>query len=120
MAKGLAQLEKHLAAVAAAASADDDNNNKSSSYLVGNQVTLADIVVASTLLYPLKLVADPAYMKPFPTVAKWFITCVQQPEFQQVIGHVTLCQKELKAPKTAWEQCKNFPWKNKKRETIHY
>lgn len=67
-------------------------------YLVGNQITLADIVVVSTLLYPFKLVTDPAYLKPFPNVVRWFQTCVSQPEFQQVVGDVVLCKKELLAP----------------------
>lgn len=67
-------------------------------HLVGNQVTLADIVVVSTLLYPFKLVADKAYLKPYEHVLRWFQTCVQQPEFQQVIGTVTMCKKELMAP----------------------
>ena len=85
LAKGLEKLETHLSG---------------KSFLVGQQITLADICIVSTLLYPLKLVADPAYMKAFPAVAKWFTACVQLAEFQQVIGHVTLCQKELK-PKSA-------------------
>lgn len=67
-------------------------------YLVGDQITLADISVASTLLYPLKLVADKGYVKPYGNVIRWFQTCVNQPEFQQVVGQVTLCKKELLAP----------------------
>jgi elongation factor 1-gamma len=67
-------------------------------YLVNHQITLADIVVASTLLYPFKLVADKNYVKPFTNVTRWFQTCVNQPEFQQVVGQVTLCKKELLAP----------------------
>ena len=64
---------------------------------MGTQVTLADIIVVSTLLYPFKLVADKAYLKDFPQVVAWFTACVQQPEFQQVIGQVTMCKKELTA-----------------------
>lgn len=67
-------------------------------YLVNHQITLADIVVASTLLYPFKLVADKNYLKPFGNVTRWFNTCVNQAEFAQVIGQVTLCKKELMAP----------------------
>ena len=66
-------------------------------YLVNDQITLADIVVASTLLYPFKLVADPNYLKPLAHVVRWFQTCVAQDEFQQVVGQVTLCEKELMA-----------------------
>ena len=85
LAKGLSHLETYLAA-------------GEKEYLVGSQVTLADIVVASTVLYPFKLVADRAYLKPFPAVVQWFQRCVGQAEFQQVIGQVTLCKKELTAP----------------------
>ena len=67
-------------------------------FLVSNQhVTMADIVVVSTLLYPFKLVCDPNYLQPYPRVVEWFQKCVTQPEFQQILGTVTLCQEELKA-----------------------
>jgi elongation factor 1-gamma len=66
-------------------------------YIVNNQITLADICVASTLLYPFKLVADKNYLKPFGNVVRWFMTCVNQPEFIQVVGQVVLCKKELTA-----------------------
>jgi elongation factor 1-gamma len=83
LAKALQVLNEHL-------------NGKA--YLVGNQITLADIVVASTLLYPFKLVADPSYLKHFGNVLKWFTNCVSQEEFQQIVGQVTMCQKEIMAP----------------------
>ena len=67
-------------------------------YLVGHQVTLADIAIASTLLYPFKLVADKTFLKPYGNVTRWFNTCVNQPEFAQVVGKVVLCKKELMAP----------------------
>jgi len=60
-------------------------------------MTLADIVVVSTLLYPFKLVCDAAYLKPYPNVVRWFQHCVQQPEYKQVVGNVSMCQKEMKA-----------------------
>ena len=53
-------------------------------YLVGDKVTLADIVVASALLYPMKLVCDKAYLKPFGNVVRWFTTCVNQPQFKRL------------------------------------
>eukprot|EP00549_Striatella_unipunctata_P011610 CAMPEP_0118695642 /NCGR_PEP_ID=MMETSP0800-20121206/13320_1 /TAXON_ID=210618 ORGANISM="Striatella unipunctata, Strain CCMP2910" /NCGR_SAMPLE_ID=MMETSP0800 /ASSEMBLY_ACC=CAM_ASM_000638 /LENGTH=414 /DNA_ID=CAMNT_0006594497 /DNA_START=56 /DNA_END=1300 /DNA_ORIENTATION=+ len=67
-------------------------------YLVGDAITLADIVVASALLYPMKLVCDKAYLKPFGNVVRWFQTCVNQPAFKAVVGEVTMCKKELLAP----------------------
>ena len=84
LATGLSTLEKHLAST--------------KTFLVGDQVTLADIVVTSTLLYPFKLVCDKQYLKEFPNVVRWFQTCTSQPEFGQVVGKVTMCKKEIAAP----------------------
>lgn len=69
----------------------------SSQFLVNDQVTLADIVVASALVYPFKLVCDGKYLKEFPEVVSWFKKCVDQDEFKAVIGEVTMCKKEVKA-----------------------
>ena len=66
-------------------------------YLVKDQITLADITLASTLIYPMKLVCDPEFLKPFGNVEKWFKSCVSQSEFKDVIGEVTMCKKELMA-----------------------
>ena len=45
----------------------------------------------------MKLVCDKNYIKPFGNVMRWFNTCVNQAEFVQVVGKVTLCKKELLA-----------------------
>lgn len=66
-------------------------------YLVNEQITLADIVVSTTLLYPFKFVCDKNYLKAYPNVVRWFTTCVNQDEFSCVIGKVTMCKKELLA-----------------------
>lgn len=66
-------------------------------YLVGHKITLADITVVSALVYPFKFVADAAYRAAFPNVMRWFTTCVNQPQFEAVIGTVVLCEKELAA-----------------------
>jgi len=82
LASGLAILDAHL-------------NDKT--YLVNDQITLADIAVASALVYPMKLVCDKNYLKPFTNVVRWFMTCVNQPEFKSVIGEVKMCKKETTA-----------------------
>jgi len=64
-------------------------------YLVGQQITLAEITVVTTLVYPFKFVADAAYRAAFPNVGRWFNTCVNQAEFQAVIGSVALCTVEM-------------------------
>ena len=82
LAKGLEILNNHLA---------------TKTYLVNDQITLADITVASALVYPFKLVCDRAYLKPFGNVVRWFTDCVNQPEFKAVIGTVVMCKKEITA-----------------------
>ncbi len=64
-------------------------------YLVGHRVTLADITVASALVYPFKFVADAAYRKAFPHVIRWFTTLVNQPQFEAVIGTVVFAESEM-------------------------
>ena len=80
----LAVLEKYLA-------------DGSKRYLVGDQMTLADISIASALVYPFKLVCDPKYLKPYGNVVRWFTDCVGQEEFKAVIGDVVMCKKEIAA-----------------------
>jgi len=75
LAKALAVLEAHLITC---------------TFLVGEAVTLADIVVSCSLLNAFKLAFDAAYLVPFPAVLRWFTTCVNQPEFLAVIGTTTL------------------------------
>lgn len=79
-ARALAVLEAHLV---------------DKTYLVGNKITLADITVATTLVYPFKFVADASYRSAFPNTMRWFDTCVNQPQFEAVIGSVVLCTQEI-------------------------
>eukprot|EP00624_Nannochloropsis_granulata_P003804 evm.model.NODE_29288_length_12747_cov_24.130932.3 len=64
-------------------------------YLVGDKVTLADITVASALVYPYKIVMSPEYRSQYPHVLRWFLTIVNQPQFKNVTGEVVLAAKEL-------------------------
>lgn len=64
---------------------------------VGDKITLADITVASALVYPMKLVMSPEYRKAFPCVTRWFTTCVNQPQFMAVVGTVELAKEEMTA-----------------------
>lgn len=62
-------------------------------YLVGERVTLADIVVACTMLSLYTNVLDQGFRKPFGNVNRWFTTVVNQPEVQKVLGAVVLAEK---------------------------
>jgi len=65
-----------------------------SNYLVlAEQITLADIVIACYLVYPFTLVFDEAKLNQFPNVSKWFMLCMQQPEFVSVLGKIE-CGKQ--------------------------
>jgi len=82
VANALAVLESHLS---------------DKTYLVGHKISLADITIVCALVYPFKFVADAAFRAPFPNVMRWFNTCVNQPQFEAIIGTVVLAEKELTA-----------------------
>nr|ATP16744.1 elongation factor 1gamma [Adelphocoris suturalis] len=73
----------------------------SRTYLVGEQVTLADIVVTCTLLPAFQTVLDPESRKAFKNVNRWFTTIVNQPKVKNVLGAVKLCEKEPEIPSKA-------------------
>ena len=64
-------------------------------YLVGHGVTLADITVVCTILYPMKFLCAPDYLKSFPNVVRWFTTCVNKPQMKRVLGEAPLAKEEL-------------------------
>jgi hypothetical protein len=51
--------------------------------------------LASTLLYPFKMVCDKAFLEPYGNVVRWFQACVNQPQFAAVVGKVEMCEKSL-------------------------
>ncbi|KAK8814541.1 hypothetical protein WA556_006581 [Blastocystis sp. ATCC 50177/Nand II] len=65
-------------------------------FLVGERITLADISMACQLLYPMEFLVDPYQRTSFHSVMRWFLTCVNQPQFKVVMGQVQLCQTPLK------------------------
>ncbi|XP_044838471.1 valine--tRNA ligase-like [Mauremys mutica] len=70
-----------------------DGHLKLRTYLVAEAVTLADVTVACALLLPYKYVLDPPSRAPYPNVTRWFLTCINQPQFQAVLGPVKLCEQ---------------------------
>lgn len=64
-------------------------------YLVGEQLTLADISVAMTLLHLYQYILDPNLRKPYQNVNRWFQTVIHQPESIAVIGLFKLAEKTL-------------------------
>ncbi|CAD7685032.1 unnamed protein product [Nyctereutes procyonoides] len=59
-----------------------DTHLKMRTFLVGGRVTLADVTVVCTLLWLYKQVLEPSFHKAFPSTNRWFLTCINQPQFQ--------------------------------------
>jgi len=62
-------------------------------FLVGERITLADIALSCNMLMLYAQVMDPKFREPFGNVNRWFLTCVNQPQFKTVLGEFTLCEK---------------------------
>lgn len=62
-------------------------------FLVGERLTLADIVVFATLLSAYEKVLDPSFRAPFGSVTRWFNTVLNQPQVKAVVKGFTLCAK---------------------------
>merc|ERR1740123_2782608 len=68
-----------------------NNHLLHNTFMVGHQITLADITVCCALVDGFKLVLDEQFRKPFGNLMRWFTLCLAQPEFKSVLGEVTLC-----------------------------
>ncbi|XP_067831776.1 elongation factor 1-gamma [Heptranchias perlo] len=66
---------------------------KTRTFMVGERVTLADITVVCSLLWLYKQVLDASFRQPYTNINRWFITCINQPQFKAVLGEVKLCDK---------------------------
>jgi len=64
-------------------------------FLVGERVTLADIVVFTTLLNAYQHVLEPAFRGPYGNVTRWFTTVLNQPQVLKVVKNVTLAEKAI-------------------------
>jgi len=62
-------------------------------YLVGERISLADIVVCCTLLSLYEHIMDKEYRSAFVNVNRWFDTITHQKEVQSVIGDIKWCEK---------------------------
>jgi len=71
----------------------------SRTFLVGERITLADIVVSTALLQLFTTVLDTGFRHAFSSVVRWFTTLINQPHFHAVLGTVTLATKMALAPK---------------------
>lgn len=65
----------------------------SRTYLVGEKITLADIILASNLVPAFTKFITASGRMTFVNLTRWFLTCVNQAEFKAVIGEVALCEE---------------------------
>jgi len=61
-------------------------------FLVGERVSLADITLCCDLVCLYKLVLDPKFRAPYGNLNRWFMTCVNQPQFKKVLGEVKMAE----------------------------
>lgn len=78
-----------------------DSHLSTRTYLVGRSISIADIVVGSTLLPLYKAVLDPTFRSEYVNVNRWFTTFINQPEVKAVVGETVLCETAQVAPAPA-------------------
>ena len=67
-------------------------------FLVGEQVTIADIAVVIALLDLYRTVLDNNFRRKFLNVARWLDTVLNQPHFLDIVGPVSFCEAMPGAP----------------------
>ena len=67
-----------------------------SKYLVGDQMTLADVFVATVLIEPLQTVNEANYRKSIKNVEAWVTGIYREPAFTSTFGAIHLCAKPMK------------------------
>ncbi|KAM8952751.1 valine--tRNA ligase [Pelodytes ibericus] len=67
-----------------------DSHLRVRTYLVMERISLADIAVSCCLIEPYSKVLTPASRQAFPNVTRWFLTCVNQYQFKEILGEVKL------------------------------
>lgn len=83
-------------------------------FLVGERMTVADVVVVCDLIMAFKLYLTEADRKQFRNVTRYFKTMVNQKAFQAVTGPVVLCTERIKLAPSAKKEKKP---KAEKKET---
>lgn len=70
-------------------------------FLVGDRITLADVIATCNLYLGFWKVFGKEWRAEHPNITRYFLTCVNQPEFKKVIGEVSLPDTPLQytAPK---------------------
>jgi len=83
-------------------------------FLVGERLTIADIVVATSFYYLYQKVLDAGFRKTFVNTNRWYLTIVNQPEVRAIIGEVKLADKMEVAPESVEVKAEEKPKKEEK------
>lgn len=67
-------------------------------FLVGERLTLADVLAACNLVWPFQLVLDATLRDRFMSLSRWFETIINQPAFKRVLPNFDFCSRELVEP----------------------
>jgi elongation factor 1-gamma len=73
-------------------------------YLVGNTLTVADLINFTTLVIPFQVALDAGFQKAMPNVTAWFQRIAKIPEVVKRMGNIKMASKTIKP---------NFPPKEK-------
>ncbi|CAH2314327.1 valine--tRNA ligase [Pelobates cultripes] len=86
-----------------------DSHLKVRTYLVGERVSLADIAVSCCLIRPYSKVLPPSTSQTFPNLTRWFLTCLNQQQFKEILGEVKLYSADNKDSAAAVATSPNAP-----------
>lgn len=75
-----------------------DDHFKINTYIVGNQVTIADISLAAYAWIPFRFTWDEKFRKNLPNLTRWFENLANQEPFTKEFGRFWFCQKTLELP----------------------
>ncbi|KAJ1846861.1 hypothetical protein LPJ70_001828, partial [Coemansia sp. RSA 2708] len=85
-------------------------------FLVGERITMADIIVACDLVMAFKLFLAPADRKQFRNLTRYFKTVIGQPAFKSVVGEFEFCKARIQPAAPAKKEKKEKAEKPKKAE----
>ena len=74
-----------------------DTYLKGKHFLVGDNLTVADVCAACSLLIAFQTVFDAGFRKAMPNISEWFERCMGLPSFVRRLGYVKMVEKAFKA-----------------------
>jgi len=63
-------------------------------WIVGNRITITDIILFCSFNIPFQHVFDPEFMKPFPNIQAWSKRCIEQPQFKVILPKFEFATRE--------------------------